>query len=275
MSVTLRTLRTGDGLDLLVHEWRPTGEPTAGLVVAHGFGEHGGRYDRLARRLAALGIATWVHDQRGHGRSPGQRGHVAAWAEYRSDLTLCVELARSLLTDAPCFLLGHSMGALTVIDQAVRDPLGARGVIASGAPARPGEVAGPVRVALARVMSRLWPRFTLTLPIDPDAISSDPAVRRAYAEDPLVHGRASARWGAELLAAIDRVRATAASLTVPLLLVHGEDDEIARLAGAQEIAAACGDATLRTYPHARHEPHNDVCGEDVAADVAAWIDEHR
>ena len=272
---TQRTFRTEDGLDLAAHEWGPDGDDArACLVVVHGFSEHGGRYAGLAAHLAAAGITTCAYDQRGHGRSPGQRGHVRSFDEYRRDLAAFVERARAARPETPVFLLGHSMGALIVLDQAVRDPLGAHGVVASGAPVVPGEVAGAARVALARAMSRIWPRFTLSLKIDPEAVSGDPDASRAYRDDPLVHGRATARWGTELLAAIDRVRATVGEIRLPLLLVHGEDDPLALVEGARglaEIASGAAEVTLRTYPGARHEPHNDVVRAQVAADIAAWI----
>ena len=47
-----------------------------------------------------------------------------------------------------------------------------------------------------------------------------------YDHDPLVHKFGSARWGCELLDAIDWIKAHAAGFQLPLLMVHGADDRI-------------------------------------------------
>jgi alpha-beta hydrolase superfamily lysophospholipase len=56
------------------------------VVLMHGFAEHCRRYDEFAEYLLAGGIDVSRFDARGHGRSSGQRGHVARFEEYVEDL---------------------------------------------------------------------------------------------------------------------------------------------------------------------------------------------
>lgn len=83
------TLVTRDGLRLAARTWTPDGPPRAAVVLAHGLGEHCGRYDAVARDLGAAGYAVHALDLRGHGRSPGVMGHsqviadLIAWLDRR------------------------------------------------------------------------------------------------------------------------------------------------------------------------------------------------
>ncbi len=274
-------LMSTDGLELFYRRWRPAEETRASVVIAHGLGEHGGRYERLVDALLAHGFAVYAMDHRGFGRSPGQRGHVSSWAEYRADLGSFLDLARQADPQAPLFLYGHSMGALMALDYALEAPGGSirgdgglRGLILSGVPLEPVGVAKPWLVLVARALSRILPRAALRSPVDARALSRDPEVVRAYEEDPLVHGQATARWGVEALAAIDRAKGRLPELKLPVLLIHGGDDPLNSPEGSHLIADRAGsaDATLRIYEGSRHEPHNDLDWEAAVRDIADWIE---
>jgi alpha-beta hydrolase superfamily lysophospholipase len=263
------------GLELFYRAWRPAEDTRASIVIVHGLGEHGGRYDRLVDALLARGFATSAMDHRGFGRSPGRRGHVSSWAEYRTDLGSFLDLARQADPEVPLFLCGHSMGALIALDYVLEAPGGSlRGLILSGVPLEPVGVAKPWLVLVAKALSRILPRTALRSGVDARALSRDPEVVRAYDEDPLVHGRATARWGMEALAAIERAKGRLPELRLPLLLIHGGDDTLNSPEGSRLIADRAGsvDATLRIYGGVLHEPHNDLGWEAAVRDVADWIE---
>jgi len=269
-------LATG-GLELFYRAWRPAEDTRASVVIAHGLGEHGGRYGRLVDALLTRGFAASAMDHRGFGRSPGRRGHVNSWAEYRTDLGGFLDLARQADPGVPLFLYGHSMGALIALDYALEasgDERSLRGLILSGVPLEPVGVAKPWLVLLAKALSRILPRTALRPGVDAGALSRDPEVVRAYEEDLLVHGRATARWGVEALAAIERTKGRLPELKLPLLLIHGGDDPLNSPEGSRLIADRAGsaDATLRIYGGVLHEPHNDLDWEAAVRDVADWIE---
>ena len=60
--------------------WLPEGDARAVVVIVHGLGEHGGRYDHVGRRLAGAGFAAYAADHRGHGRSGGRRANIGRMA---------------------------------------------------------------------------------------------------------------------------------------------------------------------------------------------------
>ena len=258
---------------MFVQSWSPAGSPRAVLAIVHGIGEHSDRYASLVNHLVEQRISVFAFDLRGHGRSPGKRGHIGSWGEYRDDTGAFLDYVGSRVPDCSLFLYGHSMGALIALDYVLEHPNSVPGLITSGIPLQPVGAAKPHLIAIARVLSRIVPSFSISLGLDPSGISSDPAVVKAYIDDPLVHTKVSMRWGTEILKTIDRTRSRLSEVRLPLLVLHGAADPINSPAGSDELyeAAESADKTVRKYPDTRHEPHNDRAQAAVARDIANWI----
>jgi alpha-beta hydrolase superfamily lysophospholipase len=262
------------GLELYSQRWLPEREPRAAIMLVHGVGEHSGRYMRVVEPLVDAGYAVHTYDQRGHGRSEGRRVHISRWSEYRDDLATCIGMASEHAPGRPMVLYGHSMGSLVVLDYLLTRRDGLAGAIISGIATEPTGVGSPALIALARALSGVLPTFSVDLGIDASALSCDPGVAAAYSADPLVTGRATVRWATEGLDTVERVKSGLGSFDLPLLVLHGGADPLDDPAGARALydAAPNADKTLRIYPDARHEPHNDLCHEQFAADISAWLD---
>jgi alpha-beta hydrolase superfamily lysophospholipase len=253
----------------------PPGEVRAAVAMIHGVGEHWRRYAGVHRALFDAGFAVAAADLRGVGRSPGARGHIDSWDDYRADAGAIVGLAASLAPGRPVFLFGHSMGGLIALDHALQRPQGLSGVVASGPALIPGGVRRPLLEAASRLLSRLAPRLSVDLGIDTSGISSDPAVVADYLADPLVHSKVTMRWGAEILRTMPATLAAAPRFALPLLLLHGADDPINAPAGSQAFRDACGhpDCTLKQYAGSRHEVHHDVARAAFERDLVRWLRE--
>ena len=73
------TLAANDGTAIHYYEWRPSEQDPAvrgAILLIHGFGEHLGRYGRLARAFNAEGYVVGGGDHRGMGKSGGARAFV-------------------------------------------------------------------------------------------------------------------------------------------------------------------------------------------------------
>ena len=90
-----------NNFQLYKKSWLPDGAPKAIMAIVHGAGEHIHRYQNLADTLVPAGFILTGYDQRGHGRSDGQRGHINSWDEYREDLGRFLVLARELAPGLP------------------------------------------------------------------------------------------------------------------------------------------------------------------------------
>lgn len=269
------TLRGAGDVDLFVQTWQPVGAIRGVVALVHGISEHSGRYGYLVERLTREGFAVAAFDNRGHGRSGGVHGHIDSWVDYREDLRAFIRYVSAHFMRLPLFLYGHSLGALIVSDYIVFYPQGLNGVILSGHPLQPTGAAKPYLVFIARILSRYKPLIALPLGVADDALSRDPAIVKAFGSDPLIHRKVTARWGVETLAAIDRVRARAGEIQLPLLVLHGGADRVNSAQGSEELfnLVSSTDKQLRIYPGGFHEPHNDVDREAVLSDVINWLDQ--
>lgn len=272
MDPSTETLEAGDGTDLYLRVWAPETDVRAAILLLHGVGEHGGRYEALASRLAGAGILVLGPDLRGHGHSGGPRVHVSSWTRYLDDARAILARLRTLAPGAPVFVYGHSMGSLIALDLAMSGERDVRGWILSGAGVEPSGIAKPHLVAIARILTRVAPRVRLALGIRGAQLSHDPDVARRYDEDPLTQGRATVRWGTEALASIDRIREGAGGIVAPALVLHGGDDPLSRAQGSRWLASTLGGETeLIVYEGALHEPHHEAAHGDVAGDIVRWI----
>ncbi len=265
-----------NGVSLYSQCWLPEVHLRAVIALVHGIGDHSGRYMNIVNHLVSNEYGVYGYDLRGHGNSPGQRGHIDSWVEYRIDLLNFLRMIRAQQSGSLIFLMGHSMGALIALDFILSENEKLAGTIISGAPIEPVGVAKPYKVVLARILSRVYPRFPIDLGLDNDAISRIPSVVRSYQDDPLVHGKISARWGTELLSALESVKMWGASITIPFLMIHGEADRLNSAQGAKEFfdRIRAYDKEFISYPAGYHELHNDLDNETMLSDLLNWINQH-
>ena len=261
------------GVSLFRQVWRPAGPARAVLVNIHGLGDHSGLYPTLVEYFRQRDIAVHAMDLRGNGRSGGQRAYIEHWEEYREDLRRFVTLVREEEPGRPLFLLGNSLGGLIVLEYALHHPEGLRGVIAASPPLGRLGVPAPL-LALGRVLSRVWPRFSLRTGMDLSGLARDPVVAETVLADPLFHRVGTARLSTEVVAAIARVQAAAPRFPLPLLVVHGSADRMVPPDGSREFVARVGhpDRELREYAGAFHVLFADLDHLRVLTDVERWIE---
>jgi len=273
LSAAPERVRSADGASTLHTRAWPAAQPRLALVLCHGLGEHCGRYAQLAGELAAHGVSTFAYDQRGHGRSPGKRGHVDRFSRLTDDLDRVVGAAAERHPGLPLFLMGHSFGGLVALRWLQTRAPGVRGAILS-APLLEVALAPPRwKMALSGVLSRWAPSLPFGNEIDPADLSGDPAYVKAYREDPLVHDRITPRMYTEMMAAA-AAAATDPIPAIPLLfVVPGRDRIVLPEATLRLAERLTGDVTVRHYPEARHESFNDLERRAVVADIAGWLAE--
>ena len=251
----------------------------ARLVIAHGLGEHSGRYGNVVNRLLPANFSIWIPDHRGHGQSGGKKGHVLNFEQYLLDLRLMVEMAREgLAQDRKIFLLGHSMGGLIALYFALQSPELINGVIASS-PALGMVIEVPaVKNVLGQVMSFIWPGLLLSNELDATKISRDESVVKAYQDDPLVHDRVSARWFTEMLSTMEAVNRQATRIQIPVLMQVAGDDHLVNAQSSKQFFEnlTVADKTLHVYDGLYHEIYNELEDQrqEVLGDLEDWLENH-
>jgi acylglycerol lipase len=269
------TLTTPAGVQLFRQAWLPDGTGETVVTVVHGYGEHSGRYVRLAETLVGHGCAVHTIDLPGHGRSPGRRGHVGRFSEYVDATRALVAAAAVEHPDTPAFLLGHSMGGLIATLHAEGGDERLEGLILSSPLIALGMPVSAAKIAAVKVLSGVTPTLQIGNPLRPADLCHDVAVVNAYEVDELNHHTATARWSAEALAAMAAAQTRARDLRLPLLVQYAGADVITDPRATERLFAAAGsaDKTLLRYDGYSHEIYNELGRRAVCDDLLAWLDE--
>jgi len=248
--------------------------PRGRFSIIHGLGDHAARYSHVAAELARRGFSVEALDLPGHGKSGGARGHVRHWDDYRSAVETWMRRSSTLPGAGTRAILGQSMGAFVALDWTLAHPSDVRALILCGAPFEVVLKPSMLKVKAAQLAAKLWPRFSQGNTILPSMLSRDPEIVRAHSIDPLVHYRISARLFFEFQRMRMELIRRAADLPVDTLIIHGGNDPISSVVGAQRWASRApkGRVTCRLYPGLLHEVLNELERKDVMRDVVGWID---
>lgn len=262
------------GQSIYYRYWSPDSDPRGVIVLVHGAGEHGDRYAYFAGRCCDAGLAVAALDHVGHGKSDGDYGHLERFQEHLDNLDTFRQRVADDFPGLPLVLVGHSMGGLISACYLLEHQAHFAACVLSGPAIKTELEPGLVQITLIRLLSALAPRVGV-LQLDAAGVSRDPAVVEAYRQDPLVnHGKMSARFVSELFRAMHRVQSSAANITLPLLLMHGESDVLTAPSGSQFLhdAVSSGDKALQLYPGLYHEIFNEPERDAVIDDLLTWLD---
>ena len=264
-----------NGLNIFYRQYKADPEK-ARMVIAHGLGEHSGRYLNVVNRLVPKGITIFAPDFRGHGKSDGKRGHVLSFGDYLEDLDSMFKVAvKEKKPGMKCFLLGHSMGGLIAINYAISRQETIDGLIISSPSLGVAVKVPAVKAVLGKAMSSLWPGLSLNNELDASKISHDEKVVAAYRNDPLVHDRVTARWFTEFLSAMENANNQVSKIKVPFLMQIAGDDHLVNAAASKAFfeKLPSKDKTLHVYDGLYHEIFNEKEEERKLAldDLENWI----
>lgn len=266
------SIRGRGGLTLHTLSWIPDANPRGMVVLAHGYGEHAGRYGHLALALVEQDIAVHAVDFAAHGRSAGHRGDVNSFEGWVGDLGNFVREMRSQSPELKCGLFAHSFGGSVATALCSRDQDVVDALVLSAPYLAHGEGVSAWRLRLVRLLARSFPNLGLDR-VDPNKISRLPAQVEAYRNDPLVfHGKVTARTVTQLFAGFGALN-DANRISVPLLILHGSDDRIAdpTASGALSRLVSSVDVTFELVADGYHELLNDLGRERVLARVVDWF----
>lgn len=263
------TTPSADGTDLPGRHW-PVETPQAVMALVHGFGEHSGRYAHMAAHLNAKGIAVVTLDLHGHGRTPGKRGVIKSYDDFRADLAALLKMSRSLYPKTAHILYGHSMGGAIVLDHGLNHQDGLP-IIASAPLITLTEPVGKPLRMIAKLMGLLHPTGVMKQPIDGTKVSGLRAEQDTYMADPLNHGTMGFRLGEAMVSTGENIAARAAQWDRPLLLFHSKADQLTGYDGSAAFAKAAKQVSFHTYETSQHEMHNDAPRGEVYALMTDFI----
>ena len=274
MTEAQSTFQNAEGIRIAYRAWRTTRDVRGAVVIAHGLGEHSGRYRHVAAALTEAGFAVYGIDHRGHGNSGGTRAYVPDMRLAAEDLRQLIEIVRLQHAGKPLLLFGHSMGSLIGLEYELRYSGRLRAMALSGCAIHAETTRPAWLTGLCLRAARYVPKLRLSPPISPKALTHDSELLQAWWDDPLVDkGMWRVGTSAAIIESGRRIRSALPELRLPILALHGEDDHLVPASGSRYLARHAGsaDMTLRVYPELRHELVNESGSEAIIGVIVEWM----
>jgi alpha-beta hydrolase superfamily lysophospholipase len=274
-----------DGLRIVYSRWTNGRRPRGILQIAHGMGEHVGRYFNLIETLVNAGLVVYGNDHRGHGRTAPSTKQLGDFGPggfnlLVEDMVRLSVIAKEENPGQPFILLGHSLGSFAAQKFALDHSCSIEGLALSGSGAL-DELARLAKSA-SQLEDILNARF-LPARTAFDWLSRDPAVADAFVNDPLCFEKLQPGPLESFLAAgreladprnLHRIRPD-----LPIYLFSGSEDPIGlqlkgvRLLMERYQKAGVANISHHFYSGGRHEMLNETNRGEVITNLILWISE--
>ena len=270
----MNTITTKDGISIFYKDWG-SGQP---IVFSHGWPLSSDDWDAQMMFFVERGFRVIAHDRRGHGRSSQtSEGHdMDHYADDLAALTTHLNLRKAIH-------IGHSTGGGEVARYIARhgESRVAKAVLISSVPpimvktdANPGglpkKVFDGLQVQVATRRGQFYREFALG-PFygfnRPGAEVQEGVVENWWRQGMM--GGAKAHYDGIVAFSQTDFTPDLKEITVPTLVMHGDDDQIVPYADSGLLTAKLvKNATLKTYkgyPHGMPTTHADVINPDLLA----------
>lgn len=272
---TRATFTAHDGEALQYKQWIPEGGGfSKGMILLHRGHEHADRWDSVVPHLQMAETAIFAWEARGHGKSPGRRGHAPGFMSYVRDLESFVEHIASShgIPRQRMSVVAHSVGAVVAAAWAhdYAPPLAA---LVLATPAFEVKLYVPGALAGTRLLQMIKPDATIKSYVRGVWLTRDPKEQLAYDADASISKDISARILVELFDGAQRVIADAAVMKQPLLIFSAGDDSVVQNSAHARFHERNG-AAVKEYQvltGARHAIFHDLCREEVCATIRKFV----
>jgi alpha-beta hydrolase superfamily lysophospholipase len=272
-----------DGLPIACFRWDARGASRGVVQIAHGMGEHIGRYAELIAVLQEAGLVVYGHDHRGHGRTARSPEEFGDYGEGGFDLLVedmaeLTRIAKEENPEQPYLLLGHSMGSFATQQFVLDHSYLIDGVILSGS----GVLDGMVRLSRSAPQKYNFLNAAFEPARTPfDWLTRDASILDAFMKDPLCFAMLKPASTASFLGASTRLADPTLLSEIrhdlPAYLFSGSEDPVGeRLAGVRTLmdryhrAGIC-DISFDFYEGGRHEMLNEINRGEVRTNLLDWI----
>ena len=276
-------ITTQDGTEIFYKDWAPEGGGKQPIVFSHGWPLSSDDWDPQLMFFRSKGYRVIAHDRRGHGRSTQTDGghDMDHYAADLAALTAHLDLKNAVH-------VGHSTGGGEVVAYIARHGQAA-GRVAKGCiiaavppimvqtPSNPGGLPKSVFDGLQEQTAFNRAQFFRDLPAGPFYGFNRPGVKT---QEGLVQnwwrqgmmGGAKAHYDGIVAFSQTDFTEDLKKITVPVLVMHGDDDQIVPYADSAPLSAALlPNGTLKTY---QGFPHGMITTEaaTINTDLLAFIE---
>lgn len=265
---------TDDGLSLHYRTWNVDGAKRA-LMLLHRGHEHADRWDTVVPSLAMPDTAIYAWEARGHGQSPGRRGHAAGFMEYVRDLDTFfhhLQTAHGLVPEKTV-VVAHSVGAVIAATW-VHDFAPRIAGLVLATPALEVNLIVPGALTSIRVLQKLKADATIKSYVRGSWLTRDRSAAAVYDADQTISKDISAKILTELFDTGKRVISDAEVMDRPLLLFSAGADKVVKRRAIDALYDNYGsDQKVHlTLKGARHAIFHDLCREDVCGAIKRFAE---
>lgn len=265
---------TDDGLALHYKTWNVQGASKA-LVLLHRGHEHADRWDTVVPSLAMADTAIYAWEARGHGQSPGRRGHAAGFMEYVRDLdTFFHHLQKTHgLVPERTVVVAHSVGAVIAATW-VHDFAPRIAGLVLATPALEVNLIVPGALTSIRAMQKLKSDATIKSYVRGSWLTRDLNAAAAYDADKTISKDISSKILVDLFDSAQRVISDAEVMDRPLLLFSAGADKVVKKHAIDALYTnyGCEQKTHLTLKGARHAIFHDLCRDEVCGAIKRFAE---
>lgn len=230
------TFSSWDGTQLFYRSWQPALSGNRALVIIHRGHEHSGR---IAQQVEDLGLSDfWAFswDNRGHGHSPGERGHAESYYHLVKDLDAFVNFiaARYNIPVSNIAVVANSVGAVTASTW-VHDFAPRIRALVLAAPAFRIKLYVPLAIPLLRLLHKLKKKSFISSYVKAKMLTHDVEEARRYDEDPLITKAIAVNILLEMHDTATRIIEDAAAITTPTLVLSAGADWVVKSSAQQRF----------------------------------------
>ncbi|NMM63844.1 alpha/beta hydrolase [Clostridium sp. P21] len=243
------------------------------IIIVHGLCEHLERYDYFTKKLNDFGYTVYRFDNRGHGKSGGERGYVENFQDFFKDADKVVDMALEENKGLPLFMFGHSMGGFITAGYGMKYKDKLKGQILSGAAVIEPQAFKDLK---KDDYFEKHPREK-----SPNALSKficrDENVVKDYDNDPLVLKETNIKLlGEAFIKGSKWISENVKNYEYPCFILHGEMDRIVKNEASKWLISNIHseDKSMKIYSKCYHEILSEKDEkDDVIKDIHNWIEE--
>ncbi len=263
-----------DGLSLHYKSWNTEGA-TRALVLLHRGHEHADRWDSVIPGLTLPDTAIFAWEARGHGQSPGDRGHAPGFMQYVRDLDAFFQHLQKAdgLVPEKTVVIAHSVGGV-VTAAWVHDFAPRIAGLVLATPAFDVNLIVPGALSGIRLMQKMNPRATIKSYVRGNWLTRDARAAAVYDADTHISKDISARVLTDLFDTGKRVISDAAVMDRPLLLFSAGADRVVKRGAIDKFYDNYGgeQKVHITLKEARHAIFHDLCRDEVCASIRRFAE---
>lgn len=270
-----RHFTTHDGVELYYRRWPATGAVRRGAILLfHRGHEHGGRIAHVVDELEMPDFDFYAWDARGHGHSPGERGHSPSFGASVRDIETFVDHIEATdgVARRDMAVVAQSVGAVLAAAWA-HDYAPRIRALALASPAFSVKLYVPFARPGLKWLRRLRGPFVVNSYVKSKFLTHDPLRRASFDADPLITRAISVDILLQLYDAAERIVADARAITIPTQVLISGADFVVRHGPQHKFFVNLGARIKerRIYPGLYHDTLGEFARAPVIADLRRFL----